>query len=100
MTTLDALQKLSSVSSSSPSTNKTTSPSQSSFGDILKQTLNDVNETQKEAQNATIDLATGQIKDIHQAAMAINKAELSMKMVLEVRNKAVSAYKEILRTQI
>ena len=59
-----------------------------------------MNETQKEAQNATIDLATGQIKDIHQAAMAINKAELSMKMVLEVRNKAVSAYKEILRTQI
>ncbi|HIY43722.1 MAG TPA: flagellar hook-basal body complex protein FliE, partial [Candidatus Helicobacter avistercoris] len=46
------------------------------------------------------DMATGQIKDIHQAAIAIGKAETSMKVMLEVRNKAISAYKEILRTQV
>ncbi|HOI83984.1 MAG TPA: flagellar hook-basal body complex protein FliE, partial [Campylobacterales bacterium] len=39
-------------------------------------------------------------KDLHQAAIAIGKAELSMKMMLEVRNKAISAYKEISRTQM
>ncbi|MBP1681612.1 MAG: fliE [Proteobacteria bacterium] len=46
------------------------------------------------------DLATGEVKDLHQAAIAINKAETSMKMMLEIRNKALSAYKEIARTQI
>lgn len=71
-----------------------------SFGDVLKDSLNEVNEEQLKAQYAMTDMATGQIKDLHQAALAINKAELSMKMMLEVRNKAISAYKEILRTQM
>lgn len=75
-------------------------PSGQNFGDVLKETLNSVNKTQADAEKASIDLATGEIKDIHQAALAINKAELNLKMVLEVRNKAISAYKEILRTQI
>jgi flagellar hook-basal body complex protein FliE len=78
--------------------NKNTSSQ--NFGDVLKETLNSVNKTQHDAEKASIDLATGEIKDIHQAALAINKAELNLKMVLEVRNKAISAYKEILRTQI
>ena len=46
------------------------------------------------------DMATGQIKDIHQAAIAIGKAENSMKLMLEVRNKAISAYKELIKTQM
>ncbi len=45
-------------------------------------------------------MASGQVKDLHQAAITIGKAETSMKLMLEVRNKAISAYKEILRTQI
>ncbi|WP_457595819.1 flagellar hook-basal body complex protein FliE [Hydrogenimonas sp.] len=72
----------------------------SSFGDVLKETLGEVNELQEKGQKAMSDLATGQVKDLHQAAIAIDKAELSMKMMLEVRNKAINAYKEILRTQI
>ena len=72
----------------------------SDFGEVLKRSLEEVNDLQKKGQEAMADIATGQVKDLHQAAMAINKAELSMKMMLEVRNKAISAYKEILRTQI
>jgi flagellar hook-basal body complex protein FliE len=70
------------------------------FGDVLKETIGEVNELQEKGQKAMSDLATGQVKDLHQAAIAIDKAELSMKMMLEVRNKAINAYKEILRTQI
>ncbi|NPA30075.1 MAG: flagellar hook-basal body complex protein FliE [Epsilonproteobacteria bacterium] len=72
----------------------------SSFGEILKKSLDEVNDLQKEGQKAMGDIATGQVKDLHQAAIAIDKAEMSMKMMLEVRNKAINAYKEILRTQI
>ena len=53
-----------------------------------------------QADKALADMATGQVKDLHQAAITISKAETSMKLMLEVRNKAISAYKEILRTQI
>ena len=78
-------------------TSKTEGPS---FGEVLKQSIEEVDDLQKKGQEAMADIATGQVKDLHQAAMAINKAELSMKMMLEVRNKAINAYKEILRTQI
>lgn len=71
-----------------------------SFGDMLKAGINDVNKLQKGSEKAMSDIATGQVKDLHQAAIAIDKAEISMKLMLEVRNKAISAYKEILRTQM
>ena len=72
----------------------------SDFADVLKESLEEVNDLQEKGQKAMSDLATGQVKDLHQAAIAIDKAELSMKLMLEVRNKAINAYKEILRTQI
>jgi flagellar hook-basal body complex protein FliE len=71
-----------------------------SFADVLKASVEDVDDYQRKGEQALTDMATGQVKDLHQAALAINKAESSMKMMLEVRNKAISAYKEILRTQV
>ncbi|WP_283446697.1 flagellar hook-basal body complex protein FliE [Helicobacter pylori] len=70
------------------------------FSKLLKQSINELNNTQEQSDKALADMATGQIKDLHQAAIAIGKAETSMKLMLEVRNKAISAYKELLRTQI
>jgi len=70
------------------------------FADVLRSSLGQVNQQQKTSEKAMADIATGQVKDLHQAAIAIDKAEISMKTMLEVRNKALSAYKEILRTQI
>jgi flagellar hook-basal body complex protein FliE len=72
----------------------------SDFSAILQSALNDVNEKQKTADNALGEIATGQVKDLHQAAIAIDKAEISMKVMLEVRNKAINAYKELAKTQI
>jgi flagellar hook-basal body complex protein FliE len=71
-----------------------------SFSDALKQALDSTNEEQINSEKAMTDLATGNVQDLHQAAIAIGKAELSMKMMLEVRNKAISAYKEISKTQM
>lgn len=70
------------------------------FSSLLKQSLNELNASQEMSDKALADMATGRIKDLHQAAITIGKAETSMKLMLEVRNKAISAYKEILRTQI
>ncbi|GMB92839.1 hypothetical protein NHP200010_05500 [Helicobacter bizzozeronii] len=70
------------------------------FSQMLKRSIDELNNTQMESDKALADMATGQVKDLHQAAIAIGKAETSMKLMLEVRNKAISAYKELLRTQI
>ena len=70
------------------------------FAQELRNALGDVNKMQVESDQAMSDIATGSVKDLHQAAIAIDKAEISMKLMLEVRNKALSAYKEITRTQM
>ena len=70
------------------------------FANHLKSALNEVNEIQVKSEEAVGDLATGQVKDLHQAALAIGKAETSMKLMLEIRNKALNAYKELGRTQL
>ncbi|PAF45307.1 flagellar hook-basal body complex protein FliE [Helicobacter sp. 11S02629-2] len=70
------------------------------FSTLLKKSLDELNVSQEASDKALADMASGQIKDLHQAAIAIGKAETSMKLMLEVRNKAISAYKEILRTQV
>ncbi len=79
---------------------KDVQPEGNDFFSILQSTIGEVNEKQKTADNALGQIATGQVKDLHQAAIAIDKAEISMKVMLEVRNKAINAYKELLKTQI
>lgn len=75
-------------------------PDGEQFAKQLKSALNEVNEIQIEKEVAVADIATGQVKDLHQAAMAIGKAEINMKLMLEIRNKALNAYKELGRTQL
>ncbi len=70
------------------------------FSQHLKSALSEVNDLQRSSENAVADLATGQVKDLHQAALAISKAETNMKLMLEIRNKALNAYKELGRTQL
>ena len=70
------------------------------FAEHLKSALNEVNELNIKSESAVADLASGQVKDLHQAAMAIGKAEVNMKLMLEIRNKALNAYKELGRTQL
>ncbi len=70
------------------------------FSKVLQESLGEVNKTQVKADKAMADIATGEVKNLHQAALAIGKAETSMKVMLEIRNKALSAYKEIARTQL
>lgn len=82
------------------STNKQANNNSKSFMDMLNNELKELNEEQIKSDAAMSDIATARVKDLHQAAIAINKAETSMKFMLEVRNKAINAYKEISRTQI
>jgi len=71
-----------------------------SFTDVLKDSIHKVNSLQNEADKAIEGLAKGEAKNIHDAMIAIEKANLSFNMMLQVRNKILAAYEEIMRTQI
>jgi flagellar hook-basal body complex protein FliE len=71
-----------------------------SFKNIFKQVMNDVNSLQKESEDLTTKLVLGQIEDIHQVTIAAEKASLALQLTVEIRNKILDAYQEIMRMQI
>ncbi len=71
-----------------------------SFGEMLKESISEVNHLRVEADKAIETLATGQSGDIQGTILAMEKADMSFKLMMEVRNKIVSAYQEIMRTQV
>lgn len=71
-----------------------------SFSDILKDIVRSVDELQKKADEMARKLAAGEIRDIHNVMMAIEGANLASRLVVQVRNKIVEAYQEIMRMQI
>lgn len=73
---------------------------QGSFQNMLNDAVSDVNKQQVEGYNAMEGIATGKVTNLQQAVQQIEEAELSMKLALEVKNKAIAAYKEIGRMQI
>lgn len=72
----------------------------SDFSQFLTEALQHVDALQKNADVASIGLATGQVQDLHTAMVALEKANLSLSMTVEVRNKVLDAYHEIVRMQI
>jgi flagellar hook-basal body complex protein FliE len=72
----------------------------SSFGDALQRSLEQVNRVQLEADASIEGLATGQKTDIHQTMIAVEKASVSFELMMQIRNKVISAYEKIMRTQV
>jgi flagellar hook-basal body complex protein FliE len=71
-----------------------------SFGDTILKAINNVNSLQKEAASDIQALATGEKQDLHQTMISMEKAGVSFQLVMQVRNKIVAAYQEIMRMQI
>ncbi len=68
------------------------------FETLLKDAVNKVNTVQNEAEKAIQELSKG--GDISNAVIAMEKADLSFQVMIEVRNKLLSAYEEVMRLQI
>jgi|YelNatPaOPRAMG01_1025707.scaffolds.fasta_scaffold00049_49 flagellar hook-basal body complex protein FliE len=71
-----------------------------SFGETLKRFLVDVNDLQLEANEQMQRLAAGQAEDLHDVMVAVEKASLSFELLLEIRNKVLEAYQELMRLQV
>lgn len=100
MANIQSIKSLSTADLLANKSGNTVEASNTDFAQELKNALGNVNQMQVDGERAMSDIATGSVKDLHQAAIAIDKAEISMKLMLEVRNKALNAYKEITRTQM
>ncbi|AJH78721.1 MULTISPECIES: flagellar hook-basal body complex protein FliE [Heyndrickxia] len=71
-----------------------------SFSDLLKQSVNELNKQQNNSDNMITKLSNGENVDLYQVMVAVQKANLSMQAALEVRNKAVEGYKEMMQMQV
>lgn len=71
-----------------------------SFTDVLREALERVNAAQREADVEVGRVATGEADDLHEAIIALEKADLTLRLTAQVTQRAVQAYQEISRLQI
>ncbi len=84
----------------SSNNNQVKQSNETGFEDMLKSAISEVNGSQVEGYKAMEGIATGKVKNLQEAVQKIEEAELSLKLALEVKNKALSAYKEIMRMSV
>lgn len=70
------------------------------FGEMLKTSINEVNQAQVSADRAAEQIAAGETKNLHGAMIKMEEADISLRLMVQVRNKAVEAYQEIMRMQV
>lgn len=70
------------------------------FGEVMGKFLEDTNSQQLQADQAVQRLATGQSDSIPETMLALTKADLSFRVFMEVRNKVIEAYQEVMRMQM
>ncbi|MDT8901287.1 flagellar hook-basal body complex protein FliE [Anaeroselena agilis] len=71
-----------------------------SFGQFLADSLGEVNKLQGDAQQASMNLAAGKIQDVSEVVIATEKASIALQLTMQVRNKVVEAYHEMMRMQV
>ena len=71
-----------------------------SFGEFLSDSLKEVNTLKKQSEVANMKLAAGQVEDISEVVIAGEKASIAVQLTMQVRNKMVEAYEEIMRMQV
>ena len=71
-----------------------------SFGDLLNKTINDVNSLQSEAGKAMEKMVSGESSDLHEVMIAVEKARTSFDLLMEIRNKTMDMYREVMRMSV
>ncbi len=71
-----------------------------SVADMLSESLGKVNQLQGEADVAIKNLVAGRTKNIHETLVTVERADLSLRLLMQVRNKIIDAYREIMKMQV
>ncbi|MFB3901840.1 MAG: flagellar hook-basal body complex protein FliE [Acidobacteriota bacterium] len=70
------------------------------FKEALTKAMREVNEVHKATDEQIRRILSGDIQDVHAAMIAMQKADMSFQMLMQVRNKLVEAYHEVMRMQV
>lgn len=73
--------------------------SSDSFADALKSKLHEVDRLQSQSDKAMAEGAVEGAKSIHETMIKVEEADISLRLLTKVRNKALDAYQEIMRMQ-
>jgi len=73
---------------------------QTSFADQLKNALSEVDQLQTNREQMVEGMVTGQATEVHDVMIAAKEAQLAFELLLEVRNKLLESYQEIMRLQV
>ncbi len=79
---------------------ESTAHSGKTFTEMLKDSMEQVNTQQSQADQAIKELVAGRSKNIHETMLTIEKADTSLKLMMQVRNKILDAYKEVMRMPV
>jgi flagellar hook-basal body complex protein FliE len=90
------LSKLSSETTSVASGTSSTT----SFGSVVKDAVQSLDKSQKGAEQEMSRAVTGDSPDLHRTIIALQTADLGFQFALQVRNKVIGAYEEIMRMQV
>ena len=71
-----------------------------SFSDMVKEFATDVNDMQFQAGHAIDQFVTGEAADVHQVMVAVREAGIAMDLMLEIRNRVLEGYQELIRMQV
>ncbi|MGC8835016.1 MAG: flagellar hook-basal body complex protein FliE [Armatimonadota bacterium] len=85
-------------SASPNSAPKTDQPT--TFAEMITRAIDSVSAAQSRADEAARKVAHGDLESLHEALLAIQEATRGMQILVQVRNKVIEAYQEIMRTQI
>ena len=82
------------------SSKKAEESSGGNFKNVLDGYLKETNDMQNEADQSLSKLVRGETDNVHEVMLAMSKADVSFRMMVEVRNKLVEAYQEVMRMQV
>lgn len=71
-----------------------------SFGEMVREALDKVNQQQLQAEEATRQFLSGDMEDIHQLLIAGEQARISLQLTMQVTTKIIDAYRELSRLQV
>ena len=72
----------------------------SAFSEMLKNTISEVDQQQKAADYSAQKLHAGGAKNLHETMIVMEQANISLRLLVQMRNKMMEAYQEVMRTQI
>lgn len=90
---------LSGINQNLAKTNNTTNKA-TDFSNMLNEALERVNDLQTESTKATESFINGETDNIHSVMLSSSKANLALQMTIQVRNKVMDAYNEIMNMQV